>query len=615
MKYNISKVYMILLSFSFLFLSVINLYADEGNRLALLIGNSNYKYAGKLDNPINDVRAIEKVLKQLGFTVLKYEDCSQNTIKKAIDKFGRQLKTKDVGLFFYAGHGVQVNGYNYLLPINAKLENENDAEYDCVRAGRILAKMESAGSKTNIVILDACRANPFERAWRRGEKGSGLAFMNAPSGSLIAYSTAPGKTALDGGGRNSPYTRALLKHIDKPDITIIQMFQRVRSTVMKQSDKKQIPWESTSLRGDFYFSGGERINTTKKPNIKSSMIDQNKDDEYIKKLTKNIEINPNTPGAYIKRGVAYFNTEQYGNAIQDFTKAIDLNPEHRSAYFPRGKAYFNLGQYIKAIQDFTKAIDLNPEHRFAYNGRGNAYNKLGQYTKAIQDYTKAIDVDSKSSRAYTGRGFSYFALKQYTKAIQDFTQAIDVNPHSVRAYNGRGNAKFHLKQYKEAIQDYTKAIDLDFKKDFAAYMRRGNAYVKFKQYTKAIQDFTQAIALDEQQAVFAYTARGDLYFDLKQYTRGIQDYTKAIELNPLNPRSYYYRGESYKKLKQFTKAIQDFTQSIDLNPKVTQSYFMRGICYVQTENIRKACLDAKKSCELGDCRLLDEMKDMNYNCE
>ena len=139
----------------------IDLPAKQEKRLALLIGNSNYEYAGKLDNPINDVRAIKIVLEQLGFTVLKYEDCSQNTMKRAIDKFGRQLKSKDVGLFFYAGHGVQVDGYNYLLPINAKLENENDAEYDCVRAGRILAKMESAGSKTNIVILDACRANPF----------------------------------------------------------------------------------------------------------------------------------------------------------------------------------------------------------------------------------------------------------------------------------------------------------------------------------------------------------------------------------------------------------------------------------------------------------------------
>ena len=102
-----------------------------------------------------------------------------------MDKFGEKLKGQDIGLFFYAGHGVQVNGYNYLIPTDAKLSNENDAEYDCVKAGRILAKMESAGSRTNIVILDACRDNPFERSRRRGIEGTGLAFMNAPSGALI----------------------------------------------------------------------------------------------------------------------------------------------------------------------------------------------------------------------------------------------------------------------------------------------------------------------------------------------------------------------------------------------------------------------------------------------
>jgi hypothetical protein len=228
--------------------------AKQEQRLALLIGNSHYAHGGSLDNPVNDVRAIKKALEGLGFTVMKYEDCSQKTMKRAMDKFGRRLKGKNVGLFFYAGHGVQVNGHNYLLPADAKLDTEHDAEYDCVRADRVLAKMEGAGSKTNIVILDACRDNPFERSWRRGSQGTGLAFMNAPSGSLIAYSTAPGKTALDGRGGNSPYTSALLKHIDTPNITVIQMFQRVRSTVRKQSSYKQTPWESTSLGGDFYFA-------------------------------------------------------------------------------------------------------------------------------------------------------------------------------------------------------------------------------------------------------------------------------------------------------------------------------------------------------------------------
>jgi len=148
------------------------------NRVALLIGNSNYTHGGSLDNPVHDVRALKRALENLGFTVLKYENCSQKTMKRAMDKFGTKLRKKDVGLFFYAGHGVQVRGHNYLIPTDAKLDNENDAEYDCVKAGRILAKMESAGSRTNIVILDACRDNPFERSWRRGTEGTGLAFSS-----------------------------------------------------------------------------------------------------------------------------------------------------------------------------------------------------------------------------------------------------------------------------------------------------------------------------------------------------------------------------------------------------------------------------------------------------
>jgi uncharacterized caspase-like protein len=170
-----------------------------------------------------------------------------------MDDFGRRLKEYDVALFFYAGHGVQVNGHNYLIPVDATLESENDAEYDCVRADRVLAKMEAGGTKTNIVILDACRDNPFERSWHRGARGTGLAFMNAPSGSLIAYSTSPGSVASDGTGVNGTYTAALLEHVDTPGVTILQMFQRVRARVISRTNNQQIPWESTSLSGDFYF--------------------------------------------------------------------------------------------------------------------------------------------------------------------------------------------------------------------------------------------------------------------------------------------------------------------------------------------------------------------------
>ncbi|GAB4417310.1 MAG: hypothetical protein OHK0039_27500 [Bacteroidia bacterium] len=222
-------------------------------RLALIVGNSNYQFGGSLRNPTNDARDFAATLQQMGFTVMRYENLDQAGLKRAIDEFGARLKGHDVGLFFYAGHGVQVQGSNYLVPINAQLQNENDVEYDCVQADRVLAKMEAAGCSTNIVILDACRDNPFERSWSRSTQGQGLAFMNAPSGSIIAYATSPGNTASDGSGTNGLYTSALLQHIRTPGITIEDLFKRVRVSVMNQSGGRQTPWESTSLRGNFYF--------------------------------------------------------------------------------------------------------------------------------------------------------------------------------------------------------------------------------------------------------------------------------------------------------------------------------------------------------------------------
>jgi uncharacterized caspase-like protein len=226
-------------------------------RIALVIGNGNYQNAGKLRNPINDANSMALELESLGFKVMKYRDLTLVEMKKAVDSFGRVLDNYDVSLFFYAGHGIQVNGNNYLLPIDAKIDSKNDVEYNGIEAGRVLAKMEDAKCQTNIIILDACRNNPFERSWKRGVKisgGSGLAFMNAPSGSLIAYATAPGSTAADGEeGTNGVYTSALLKHMKTPNITIEEMFKRVRVTVEQRTNKKQISWESTSLKGNFFF--------------------------------------------------------------------------------------------------------------------------------------------------------------------------------------------------------------------------------------------------------------------------------------------------------------------------------------------------------------------------
>jgi hypothetical protein len=231
---------------------VIKAGASPQKRLALLIGNGQYQNS-ILANPENDAREMKSILLQYGFDVLEYENLSQSQMKMAMDEFGDKLKNYDVGLFFYAGHGIQSKGYNYLIPVDANIKSEEQVEYDCVQADRILALMESSGTDVNIIILDACRNNPFERSWTRSANGKGLAFMNAPKGSLIAYATAPGSTASDGSGRNGLYTSALLESIRIPDINILQVFQNVRVIVSDKSGGQQIPWESTSLTGDFIF--------------------------------------------------------------------------------------------------------------------------------------------------------------------------------------------------------------------------------------------------------------------------------------------------------------------------------------------------------------------------
>ena len=217
----------------FCFLLPFLCYSQE-KKIALVIGNSNYLNGAPLSNPENDAIDMAEQLKSCGFQVQIFVDLDQIEMKKAIDEFGSNLKEAKVSLFFYAGHGMQAKGRNYLIPIDAKLKTENDVEYNCVEAGRVLGKMEDAVTRTNIIILDACRDNPFERSWSRKSTGAGLAFMNAPSGTFIAYSTAPGKTASDGYYRNSPFTAGMLEHLNTPNLKIEDLFKLVRAKVRER---------------------------------------------------------------------------------------------------------------------------------------------------------------------------------------------------------------------------------------------------------------------------------------------------------------------------------------------------------------------------------------------
>ncbi|HEC42121.1 MAG TPA: caspase family protein [Bacteroides sp.] len=224
---------------------------SPNQRVALVIGNSNYD-TGPLLNPGNDARAMAQALRETNFEVLEYVDLATKAdMKRAIREFGKKIQNGGVGLFYYAGHGIQVNGKNFLIPTKAKIYAEEEVEYESVDVGFALSQMEIARNRMNIIILDACRNNPFARSWRSA--ATGLAFINAPTGTMIAYSTSPGSVASDGTGSNGLYTEELLKQMQKEGMKIEDVFKSVRAEVLDKSNKQQTPWESSSLVGDFYF--------------------------------------------------------------------------------------------------------------------------------------------------------------------------------------------------------------------------------------------------------------------------------------------------------------------------------------------------------------------------
>ncbi len=235
-------------------------------RTALVIGNGVYPNS-PLRNPLNDAREMANALRGLSFDVTLRENLDQKDMKREIQAFGQKLQKGGVGLFYFAGHGVQVSGRNYLIPVGAAIEHEKQVEYEAVDMGAVLGEMDYARNRLNIVILDACRDNPFARSFRSAAQG--LASVNAPSGTLIAFATAPGSVANDGPGENGVFTGELIKAMSQPGLKIEDVFKHVRSAVRETTRGKQIPWESSSMEGDFYFKPPAPVQTAQPPQTTS----------------------------------------------------------------------------------------------------------------------------------------------------------------------------------------------------------------------------------------------------------------------------------------------------------------------------------------------------------
>lgn len=263
---------MMILSTLMLLLLSNALCLEQQRRIALVIGNSDYK-STPLKNPVNDAKAMEITLKELGFeTTAAYDVTSYQDFGKLIQDFGTEISQGGVGLFYYAGHGVQVEGKNYLIPTHAKIKKESDIEFEGVDLDRVLSEMQTAHNELNIIILDACRDNPFSSSIRSGTRGLASIARTVPD-CLIAYATQPNGVAADGDGVNGVFTEELLKSITTPGLSLTQIMMRVREGVKSRTENEQLPWETSLLTKDFYFLpdasalNRERLNSALQMNL------------------------------------------------------------------------------------------------------------------------------------------------------------------------------------------------------------------------------------------------------------------------------------------------------------------------------------------------------------
>tara|TARA_Y200000002_G_C22684933_1_gene665574 strand:+ start:1951 stop:4269 length:2319 start_codon:yes stop_codon:yes gene_type:complete len=420
------KIIIILL---FLVFVIADLNAQGEKRLALVIGNANYD-KGELKNPINDARLIASTLDSLNFDVILKENlATKRDMTGAIREFGSKRSEYDVAFVYYAGHGIQVDDENFLLPTKEVFEEEFDVIDYGVSVQNIMRYLRAETNEVNILILDACRDNPFESKWSatRSLKGGGLAKIPPPTGSLIAFSTDSGQTAPDGDGRNSVYTTSLSKNMLLQDTSIDQVFRNVRSEVLAKTEGNQRPVEATQLTGQtFYLKPGSFEKDFIE--IDELLLDGENLDKVIEMTSSIISKQPNNYKAYSKRGHAYKILNKFDLAISDYEKSIEINPKSFGSYL----YYINTKKAVR----YTGLIEI-------YSQRGAYQNitKRDQYIKILgnldnnnpyyyRTYSYILDSDQENESEIENYNKKLKVINEFN-SIDDATILSYTNEHAL----------------------------------------------------------------------------------------------------------------------------------------------------------------------------------------
>jgi len=414
-------------------------------RHALVVGNANYAVA-PLINSANDATAVAKVLERAGFKVDLKINASQKQLQDAVTAFGDKLKAGGAGLFYLAGHGVQIKGRNFMMPVGTDIKREDEVPYKAVDVQQVLDKMETAKNRINVVILDACRDNPFARSSRSGS--GGLSQVDAPIGSLVAFATAPGSVASDGKGSNGLYTQHLLANMERPGLPIEEIFKRVRLGVRLDSNGGQVPWESTSLEGDFYF-----FNPSPTAKAGATVLPPPPGVEHIARAERGYELlrqGQLDDADRIFRALAgaghpevvWMGREGMAEvmltrgdpqaALAEANDIIAKAPTRSAAYLIRGRALSSAGQAPAAQASLQQAAGSQTSADFSWQKAsalvavGNAQRKQDPQA-AIKTYEKASRENPQSVEALSNLAVTLNETGQAAraKAVLERAQALD----------------------------------------------------------------------------------------------------------------------------------------------------------------------------------------------
>jgi len=593
MKYLLLKIIFLFSFFSF---------SQNEKRLALIIGNSNYINA-ELINPVNDARLIAKTLESLNFEVLLYENLkTEREFKDAVKNFGIKRNDYDIAFVYYAGHGIQIENENYLLATEEEYLSENDVVDYALSVQNILRYLESRTDQVNILILDACRDNPFENNWNktRSIASQGLAKIPPPTGSLIAFSTDSGQTAPDGDGENSVYTLSLSKNLLLEQTSIDQVFRNVRSEILALSNGEQRPVEATQLTGEAFYLNPSSFNKEFKEIEEILEDDQGDFLNGITIVEKILSVN-NSIQAQLLKARLLTKIGNYDKAEIEFENIISRDTLNVDAYFHFATIFEEEKKHENAIELYDKAIEINPENDLLFQYRAIQLKELGHYEKAKQDYLRAIELDSVYPDYYLGLGNLYNSnLEDPKKALSTFLKIIEIDSLNSMAYNNAGYLFLgDLNDLEKAEEYLLKGYELD-NNEFLLNFNLARLYNKKEEYTLSIKYMEKAIEITPQDKDLYYYVTTP-YKKLRMYEEAEKNYLKAIELDSKDPNIYYDLGVLYEyNFKIYEKAISQYLKILEFENEdhVSAYYAIARIYFYDLNDNEKAIQYLKKATDL-----------------